>query len=403
MKILLVSQFFFPENFYINQVVATLINKGIKVDVLTAKPNYPEGNIYQGYRILGFQKEKYLGCDIYRIPIIPRYMGSGFFLALNYSSFVISGLLFAPWVLRRKKYDVIFVYGVSPLFQAIPAIFLRWIKNARVALWVQDLWPESLEATGYICNTFVLGFVKQIVKFIYRHSDILLIQSRGFEYHVRNLAPDKKIIYLPNSVDNAFIEPPNVLIPYIEGLDGGFPIIFAGNLGVAQNAEVLLETAILLKDKKNINFVVIGTGSRWKWMNDQISKFGLTNLHLPGRFPINNMPGLMRKAKALLITLADEPIFAATIPNKIQAYMAAGRPILASVNGESAKIIKDSGSGYTTPAGNAPALARAVLKLTTMSELELAEMGERGRQYFDNNFNHDKLMNKLIKIFSEDL
>jgi glycosyltransferase involved in cell wall biosynthesis len=400
MRVLVVSQFFSPENFYINQVVSTLVNKGIEVEVLTGKPNYPEGFFYLGYHAWGFQIEEILGCKVYRIPIVARYSGSTFWLALNYLSFVLSGLLLAPWLVRFQKYDAIFVYGVSPILQALPALFIGWLKSAPVVLWVQDLWPESLAATGYIRNKWILAWVRQLVRFIYHHSDLLLVQSKGFEVPVGALAPGKRVVYFPNSVESIFIDPPNIPLPAINALDKGFPIIFAGNLGKGQAVEVLVELAALLKSYDDINLIVLGKGSRWDWMMEQVTARNLTNLHLPGRFPIYTMPGLMKKAEALLVTLADEPIFAATVPNKIQAYMAAGRPILACLNGEGARIVQDSGAGITIAAENAPALAAAVIKLYGMSAQDRADMGARGPLYFKEHFDHNRLIDGLIRHLS---
>ena len=155
MHILIFSQYFWPESFRINDVAKTLCEQGHQVEVITGKPNYPNGKISDGYKLLGYQLDIHDDVVIHRIPLIPRG-SSRMWLALNYVSFVISGLLFSPWVLRSKKFDVIFVYGVSPILQAIPAIFLGWVKGIPVVLWVQDLWPESLSATGYIKNKTVI-------------------------------------------------------------------------------------------------------------------------------------------------------------------------------------------------------------------------------------------------------
>ena len=191
MKVLVISQYYYPENFRINEVVQTLVDKGIDVEVLTGKPNYPEGRLFPGYRAWGSQVETLLGAKVYRVPMVARGSRSALRLALNYLSFVLSGLFCGPWLLRRQKYDAVFVYGVSPILQALPALFIGWLKNARVTVWVQDLWPESLQATGYVRNRWVLAGVRQLVRFIYRHTDLLLVQSKGFEAPVAAMAPGK--------------------------------------------------------------------------------------------------------------------------------------------------------------------------------------------------------------------
>lgn len=397
MKLLVVSQYFWPESFRINDLVKTLTEKGVEVDVLTGKPNYPEGRIYPGYRALGCQKEQWCGANLYRIPLVPRGAKSTPRLVMNYFSFMVSGLLFGPWLLRKRRYDAIFVYGVSPILQAIPALFLSWFKRSPVIIWVQDLWPESLAATGYVRNQWVLALVARIVRFIYRRADLLLVQSRAFVPFVASLAPGKAILYYPNSVDQAFCVPSAVALPVIPALDQGFPVVFAGNIGVGQAVEVIVEAASLLKDYTDIRFVVIGQGSRRDWMREQVELLGLTNLHLPGRYPVSTMPGLMQKAGALLVSLTDEPIFAATVPNKVQAYMASGRPILASLNGEGARLVKEADAGLATPAGDAKALAAAVLQLFQMTPAERDKLGANGRRYFKDHFDHDMLTEQLIE------
>lgn len=403
MRILVVSQYFWPEGFRINDLVQSLVEKGVDVDVLTGKPNYPEGAIFPGYRAGGCKVESWAGATVYRMPLFPRGARSAWRLALNYLSFVASGLMFGPWLLRKRQYDVVFVYGLSPILLAIPAIFLAWIKRRKLIVWVQDLWPESLSATGYVRNSRVLRAVEWVVRWIYRHTDLLLVQSCAFEAPVTALAPGKPIVYYPNSVDGMFAESPSpdVVLPEVPALDEGFAVVFAGNVGVGQAVEVMVEAASLLKDVPQIRFVVFGQGSRWDWMREQVQARGLTNLHLPGRFPVNTMPGLMQKAGALLVTLADEPIFAMTVPNKVQAYMAAGRPILACLNGEGARLVAEAQAGLSVPAQDAKALAAAVLQLYQMPVGDRAQLGANGRRYFKAHFDHDKLVDELMAHLRE--
>jgi glycosyltransferase involved in cell wall biosynthesis len=399
MRALIVTQYFWPESFYINDVVATLVKNGVEVDVLTGKPNYPEGKVFQGYTAGGLHKETWCGCNIVRVPLVPRGQNSAWRLAANYLSFVLSGSLFGPWLLREQKYDVVFAYGVSPILQTIPALLLGRIKGCKVISWVQDLWPESLKATGYIHNRHVLDAISTLVSWIYRRTDLLLVQSQAFIAPVKRLAPMTPVAYQPNSVDAIFTLPPfdTVALPDIPVLDTGFPVVFAGNVGAAQAVEVIIESATRLADHPEIRFVVIGQGSRWEWMKEQAKSRGLRNLHLPGRFPINTMPGLLRKAGALIVTLTDDPIFAQTIPNKIQAYMAVGRPIVACLNGEGARVVTEAGAGISVPSGDTDRLVAAVLQLFEMTPEQRAEMGVSGRQYFLDHFEHEKLMQRLFK------
>jgi glycosyltransferase involved in cell wall biosynthesis len=395
MKILIVSQYFWPEEFTINEVSKTLVEKGNEVDVLTCMPNYPGGKTLPGYPAWKCQQENYQGISIHRVPFLPRGKNRCN-LAINYLSFVISGLVFGPWMLRKKKFDVIFVYAPSPILQAIPAIFLGWLKGCPVVLWVQDLWPESLSATGYVQNRLLLKLVELVVRFIYSHVDLLLVQSRAFEESVCSLASGTPIIYQPNSVGKIFDELVIDEIPYIDGFDKGFSVMFAGNIGAAQSVSVIVEAASILKQYTDIHFVILGDGSSREWMLKEVQQRELVNLHLPGRFPVETMPAFMQKASVLLVTLTDKSIFALTVPNKVQAYLAIGRPIIACLNGEGARIVVEAGAGLATPAEDAKALAETILNVYKLTPVERKNMGENGRQYFQKHFNHDHLVDQLI-------
>jgi len=395
MKLLLVSQYFWPESFSINEIAKSLVDKGIELEVLTGKPNYPRGKTFSGYRAWGLQREYHDGIHINRIPLLPRGDG-GWRLALNYLSFIFSGLLFSPWLLRRKKFDVIFIYAPSPILQALPAIFIGKLKNCPVALWVQDLWPDSLSATGHVKNNWILKLVEFVVRFIYRHTDLILVPSRAFEAPVRKLATDSPIVYQPNTIGDVFAESTGSEIPFISGLEEGFSIMFAGNIGTAQAVDVIVEAALLLKENADIHFVVMGDGSCREEMLKSVRHQGLVNVHLPGRFPAEMMPGFMHKASALLVTLTDRPIFSMTVPNKIQAYMAAGRPIIACLNGEGARLVIEAEAGLAAPAEDGKALAETILHLYRLSASERKKMGDNGRNYFQEHFNHEHLVDQLI-------
>lgn len=401
-RILVVSQYFWPEGFRINEVTRTLVEQGHQVDVLTGKPNYPEGRIHAGYRVFGCDREVFHGANLSRVPLFPRGQNSKIRLALNYLSFIFFGLLCGPCLQRGRQYDVIFVYGLSPILLALPGLFLGWLKKAPVVIWVQDLWPQSLSATGYVHNRFILWGVEKVVRFIYRHADLLLVQSRAFIEPVRRLASGTAITYYPNSVDGSFVQPSESADnPDVPGLDAPFTVMFAGNIGFAQAVDVIVDAATLLKGHQDIHFIVLGDGSRREWMLEQASQRGLANLHLPGRFPVETMPGFMQRASVLLVTLADREIFAATVPNKVQAYMAAGRPIIACMNGEGARLVTEAGAGLAVPAEDGHGLADAVLRMYRLSASERDELAANAQAYYLQNFDHDKLVSELIEHFEE--
>ena len=356
MRVLFLTQYFWPENFQINDVALTLKEKGCKVTVLTGQPNYPEGKIFEGYNMIGLQSENFHTIPIRRVPLIPRGIGA-VRLAINYLSFILSASLFGPFQLWRQKFDIVFVYGISPILAALPALFIGWIKSAPVVIWVQDLWPESLSATGYINNKWILKFIGSIVRSIYQRADLLLVQSEAFVKDVKNLAGSTPVVYFPNSVDSSFAQPVTDSSLPLPELKNKFIVLFAGNIGEAQAVETIVEAADLLQSSVNIHFVLVGDGSQREWVQRQVQERGLLNVSLPGNFPLNEMPAFMKQAAVLLVTLKGQEIFAKTVPNKVQAYLAAGRPIVAALNGEGARVIAQAQAGLTVEAEKPKALA----------------------------------------------
>ena len=401
MRVLIVSQYFWPESFRINEIACALKARGHEVEVLTGKPNYPEGKFFTEYAAWGVSKEYWRDIPITRIPMLARGDKGAIKLVLNYLSFIVSGLFFAPWLIRKKDYDVIFVYGVSPIFQAIPASFVGWLKGVPVVLWVQDLWPQSAEATGYVKSPFMLKLLEKFVRFTYAHTDLLLVQSEAFIESVSKLAPNIPIAYYPNSVEKEFYSPQAISAPHIESLQSGFTVLFAGNLGAAQAMETIVAAAEKLQSYTEIKIVILGSGSKSDWVAGQIVEKKLTNLYLEGRFPVETMPILMRQASALLVTLTDQPIFELTVPNKIQAYLAVGKPVIACLNGEGARIVGEAKAGVAVRAEDGEGLANAIVRLHQMSELEREQMGVNGRAYFKQHFDEDMLTIELIKHFEK--
>lgn len=399
MKILIFNQYFWPENFRINEIADAIHSRGHEVDVMTGKPNYPEGEFFSGYGAWGIKKDVWKKISIYRVPLIARGKKSSIRLALNYLSYILSALLFAPLVLRKKKYDLIFVYGVSPIFQVIPASFLGWLKGVPVVLWVQDLWPQSAEATGYVKSAWLLKMLEKFVRFSYSHTDLILVQSQAFIDPVSKLAPKIPVLYYPNSVDKDFYIPKELDVPDIGSLESGFTVLFAGNVGEAQSMETIVSAAEELLAYEEIKIVIIGSGSKIDWLSKEIKQKSLGNIFLEGRYPVETMPALMRQASVLLVSLTDQPIFGLTVPNKVQAYLAVGRPVIASLNGEGARIINEAKAGFSVPAEDAKGLAKAILTMYRMTDEERLQLGKNGRAYFKENFDEDALIDDLIKHF----
>lgn len=397
MKILIVSQYFWPETFRINDLAEGLIERGHEVTVLTGIPNYPDGEFFKGYGFFKQLRQNYKGIKILRVPLIPRGNGSGKRLALNYLSFAFLAGIFAPF-LCGLKYDLIFVYQLSPVTVAIPAIVLKKLKQIPIFFWIQDLWPESLSATGAISSARILNGVRKLVNLIYRHCDRILIQSPAFAPLIENqgISPHR-ITYFPNSVEKLYVP-----IPMESSLDGiaelpsGFRIMFAGNIGAAQDFPTILAAAYILRDYHDIHWVIIGEGRARSWVEAEINKTGLRdNVHLLGRFPMESMPYYFSRADAMLVTLKNEPIFSITIPSKIQSYLACGRPIIAALDGEGGRVVVESCSGFTSPPEDAEALAKSVLAMYRMPKEEREAMGIRGRKYCEENFEREMLIDRL--------
>ncbi|MBI5429898.1 MAG: glycosyltransferase family 4 protein [Nitrosomonadales bacterium] len=384
MKVLIWTQYFWPENFHINAVARSLHEQGAEVTVLTGKPNYPAGKVFAGYQAAGIQREKYAGFDVIRIPLRERGSGSALGLAMNYLSFVLSGYLFAPYALRGKRFDVVFIYAPSPLVQAMPAIFVAWLKRAPVVLWVQDIWPDALQSTGFVRSRWLLGMVRAAVRYIYRYADSILIQSEGFRASVEGLVSNTgKIRYFPNSAEdvlagNATSGQSNLA----KEIGRSFAVVFAGNIGTAQSCETIIDAAKLLRDARNIKFFLVGDGSMAGAITESIAAGQLDNVVMTGRVAAEDMGAIYASASVLLLTLRDDPALSATIPSKLQGYLAAGKPIIVSSNGESAKVVSKANAGSACPAGDAEALAKAVLGLYEMQPEERDCLGKNGRKYF---------------------
>lgn len=400
MRILVLSQYFWPENFIINDIVRTLDEQGHVVVVATGKPNYPDGKVYEGYRAGGTQRERYLGCiEVLRVPLWPRGEGGARNLIFNYLSFVLTGLLFLPWMLRKSEFDAILVFAPSPITQAISAIPLKWLKKAKLVLWVQDLWPESLSATGFVKNPHLLKAVGWMVRAIYRHCDTLLVQSHAFVEPVARYAEREKIQYYPNSLD---VRPPKLVVPIpaelSDLLEKHFCVVFAGNLGTAQALETIVQAAVHLRDDPQIRLVLVGSGSRLAWLKAQQQAHGLENLVMPGRFPMEAMSQIFERSCALLVSLNNEEAFAQTVPSKIQAYLAAGRPIIACLNGEGARVVSEAGAGLASPAEQVLPLVANIRCMKALGGAERAAMGRSGKAYFDANYEMTAQVTRLVEL-----
>lgn len=402
MKILVLSQHFWPETFRINEVAQSLQAEGCDVTVLTGQPNYPEGVVRAGYSAAALTTEQFSGIAVHRVPLVPRGKGSAIRLVANYLSFVVSAGVFGMWHLRGKRFDAVLVYATSPVLQAIPAIWLARLKRARLATWVQDLWPESLSATGYVRHPGLLSLVGRLVKWIYRHNDLLLVQSQAFVLPVTRMAGTTPVAYHPNPGEIAFSSAASKTQFPALVLDQGFNVVFAGNLGTVQALGTVLDAAEQLRHAApDVRFVIIGSGSRGAWVQEQAKARGLENVRLPGRYEPAQMPAILAQADALLVSLVHDPLMSLTVPSKLQAYLAAGRPVIASLDGEGARIVDESQAGLSCTPENAAALAEAVLRLRALSPEEREQMAQRGRRYYELHFEPRALAAQLKRSLEQ--
>jgi glycosyltransferase involved in cell wall biosynthesis len=396
-RLLVVSQYYWPETFRITEVVQSLRSLGCDVDVLTGQPNYPDGVVYPGYSAASLRTQIIDGVRIHRVPLVPRSHGSALRLVLNYLSFVVSAAVLGPWLLRGRRFDAILVFGMSPILQVIPAIWLARLKGARLATWVQDLWPESLFATGFVRNPYILSMVSAVVRWIYRKNDLLLVQSEAFVLPVATIAGGTPVVYHPNPGELAF-SMPDVRKVFPLQLEPGFNVVFAGNLGTVQALDTLLAAAQLLRNEEDVRFVIVGSGSRSAWLEQEVIRLGLENVTTPGRFPPADMPSILAQASAVLVSLVKDPIISQTVPSKVQAYLAAGKPIIASLDGEGARVVMEAGAGIACPAEDAQGLADAVIRLRDAPPEELEQMSRRGLSFYEKNFEPKFLSTRLLQI-----
>lgn len=401
MRILIVTQYFWPENFRVNDLAESLAGNGHRVTVLTGLPNYPGGRFFEGYGYGGPYREQRGGVTIVRVPLVPRGGGGSIRLAFNYLSFAVMASLIGSIRLGRD-FDLIFVHEPSPVTVGLPAIVMKRLTRAPIAFWVLDLWPESVVATGAIRSPLLLRWIAALVRFIYRRSDRILVSSRGFIPKVLAAGgEEKKIRYFPNWAESLYGPQPRTA-PLPVPLPEGFRIMFAGNVGAAQDFPAVLDAAERLKAEFSVHWIILGEGRMLEWVRNEIARRGLAaTVHLLGQHPASLMPAFFAHADAMLVSLSDDPVFALTVPAKVQAYLACGRPILAMLDGEGARVVRDAHAGIVCPPGNGAALAQAALSLARMSATEREQFGANGLACSRSEFDRATLLARLEQWFAE--
>ena len=334
---------------------------------------------------------------VIRAPLIPRGKSNRIGLMLNYVSYPITASLYAlEWAFQRR-FDTIIVQQLSPVMVSIPAILYKKIHDVPLHVWVLDLWPESLMSAGGIKNRHVLHFFRRIAKSEYKNADKIWMSSNSFSKSILSVGDYKnKLEYFPNWAESDFTKVDNC-----QNIDmpTGFVIMFAGNMGEAQDFDNIMQAALLLKDYSDIKFVFIGDGRKKAWVDKFVLDHHLKEtVFVLGRYPIDAMPSFFEKADVMLVSLKDELVFNLTAPAKLQAYMASAKPILAMINGEASDIVKKADCGISVPAGNPQKMKEALLSMYNMSSELLKQKGLNGYSYYKTNFDKDKCMTRLHEL-----
>ena len=397
-NILVISQYFYPEEFRINDITKEWIKRGYEVTVITGIPNYPFGKFYEGYNFFKKNNEIYDGIKVIRLPIVPRGSNS-IMLVLNYFSFVLSGFLWSKFT--KVNSDYVFIYEVSPMTQALPGIWFSKRRDIPCITYITDLWPENVEYVVGLKNKRIINLIGKMSDYIYNNSAKILTSSNSFIEKINKRGiPKEKLEFWPQYAED-FYKP-------ILGLDDGeindktFYITFAGNIGYAQGLNILPDVAQLLKkDGVDFCFNIIGDGRYKSTLINSVKEKRVDRyFKFIEKKPATDIPEYFGRSDAALISLADSEVFSITIPAKTQSCMACGIPIILSANGEVQKIIIEAQAGVVSNAGDVEKLAQNIKNMANLNDEVLKKMGSNSREYYIKNFSKKMLLDKVDNWFS---
>lgn len=397
LNILFICQNFWPENFRSTDVVNNLVKDGHYVEVLTSKPNYPEGKIYNGYNWYNFKTEKYnKRIHVHRVPTIPRGRSSYFLILMNYLSFIIFGSLFGLLKFKKRNFDIILVFASSPIFQVIVGYFVKLFKRIKLVTWVQDLWPENLYALKIIRNKYLLNFIATLTSLTYHLNDALIGQSESFKKILKKRTK-KKVYFIPN-YSEIFNEND---LKKNNNKKKIFNLVYAGNIGKAQNLLTLLKAIKKIKKNNHLFVKIFGDGFEL----NKLKKFSidnkLKNIKFYGKVSRSRIHVEYKNANALYISLAKDKFLNCTIPSKLQTYLYMSKPIIASASGEIEKIIKDSKTGYCSKPENIDMLSMNISKIINCKKSKLKFFENNAKKFYLNNYSTIKINNDLSKILNK--
>jgi glycosyltransferase involved in cell wall biosynthesis len=387
MKILVVTQYFWPENFRINDWVDGMVERGHEVTVLTSLPNYPKGVLFEEYKKDPSKFNQYKNVEVIRVPQILRGSRS-IQLALNYISFAFFGSTIGLWKLRNKQFDVSFVFAVSPILMVIPAIFIKVTKKTPILLWVLDLWPDVLKSLKIIKSNLILKILSKFVSFLYYRCDSVVAQSSMFFDDIKKIVPQH------NNLDyiNSWSEKES------NNIKSDFNILYTGNIGESQDFKTIIQAAINLKNYPKIKWFIVGDGRMFEWLKDQVKQYSLENtVHLLGAYPIEKMAIFFKYSTVSLLCLKDDEILCKTIPGKLQTYFFNANPVVGACSGEVFNIVNNHNAGLICKSGDSQHLSDNILKLSHLSALDLNIMRNNAKNYYSKYFDRDLILNSFEK------
>ena len=396
--ILVISQYFYPETFRINDMCQEWVKRGYKVTVITGIPNYPMGKFFNGYGYTKKRKEVWNGVNIIRIPLIPRG-SSAVGMVANYLSFTASG--FVKNLFTRIKADYVFTFEVSPMTQALIGCWYAKKHHVLHYLYVQDLWPENVETVTGIRNPLIIKPIDKMVDYIYKNTDEIFATSPSFVEAICNRkvrVSREKVHYWPQYAEDFYVPCEKKLISEIPD-DDSFKIVFTGNIGTAQGLQILPETAELLKDE-NVRFVIVGDGRYLEEFKKDIQNHGVTEkFTMIPRQPAERIPEILAACDAAFLSFQDDELWSKTIPAKLQSYMACGMPVFASARGETVRVIGEAECGLCSEIGDAEGLAENIRAMKEMPLLKVNDMRNNARNYCEKYFEKKILMDEMDKYF----
>ena len=394
MKIFFFTQYFWPENFRINEIVDYFKKSKSIITILTGYPSYPHKKNYTN-----FEKKKEINFDpefkIIRVPIIPR-SSSNISIISNYISFIFSSFLYGFLALFKRKTDVIFLFCPSPILSAISAIILNKVFKKKIVIWILDLWPDTLVDLKILENKNLIKITKIIVKFIYNNSDLILAQSESIKKEIEKIS-NTKCIYFPSWPEEEVSNSSKDLTLDLKNIDNKkTKIIFTGNIGEAQSFETLIEAAKILKELNSVEWIILGDG-RWKKnLIKLIEKNNLNNeIKTINAVPPSKVKSFLNCADALYLSLKNNETFKKTIPGKLSTYMFSEKPIIASISGESNKIITEAKCGFASEAEDYKGLVNNIIKFIKLSKVEKNQLGINGKVYVSKFFEKQKILKNL--------